>query len=521
MTTRDNGLLLSWHRKQPLWFFSWCLFVLLMAGGASGQPEEFVPRTLDTGPPPYELASDSLQEEQTQNYLKEIITSLNAKAAMANQKHLWQDGKWSTVLRSHLIDLSMWWKFADVTAWVLQTVGDHASVRQAFFFGMPFLEWMCEPFVLPADTALSGPQVEQELDRIARFILLKQEEGMAVSLDQVGDASLSEEAAKQYLNFYLLLIRQLGARDESEEVNLSLKLSALVYGLDKLENVADLHSNLPEEAKRKADEVSEALVKLLRAAAEVKEKPVFIRIDMEEYAYKNATLAIFKDVVEKNPEISRNDDGTLRLGVVIQAYLRDACRDLDDLRQWGRKHQLRVPVRLVKGAYEKYEKELAAKKGAAKSPVWNSKESTDASYEQLSEFLILNKDHFQFAFATHNIRSIAHSMALAGSYGISKTEFEFQMLQGMGDEIKQVVTSMGYRMRVYVPAGAYNRAFKYAGRRFSELANKDNALSRTLRGDYTHIEGPPPRFNGPDDSADGVCVETLVANARARFSGEQ
>ena len=521
MTNKDNALPLSRHSKERLWFFLWCLFFFLTAASASGQPEEFVPRTLDSGPPPYQLPSDALQEEQTQNCLKQIIAALNAKVAVANQKYLWQDGKWRTVLRNRLIDLSMWWKFADATTWVLRTVGEHATVREVFFFAMPFLEWMCEPFVAPVDTALPEPQLVQEVDRLAQFIRLKQEEGMAVSIDHVGDASLSEEGASQYLNFYLLLIRQLAARDDLEEINLSLKLSALVYALDKLQNVADLHANLPEDASQKANEVKEALVKLLQAASEGKGKRVFIRIDMEEYAYKNATLAIFRDFVETHPEIVRNEDGTLRLGIVIQAYLRDACKDLDDLLQWASKHQLRVPVRLVKGAYEKYEKELAGKKGDPKSPVWSFKESTDAGYEKLSEFLILNQDHFQFAFATHNIRSIAHAMALASSYGIGKSEFEFQMLQGMGDEIKEVVTSLGYRMRVYVPAGAYARALTYAGRRFSELANKDNALSRTLRGDTTHLEGPPPKFHAPEDSADGACVETLVANARSRFSGEQ
>ena len=343
---------------------------------------------------------------------------------------------------------------------------------------------------------------------------------MAVSLDHVGDASLSEEGAGRYLAFYLLLIRRLAAQEEIEEINLSLKLSALVYGLDRLQNVTELHAGLSEEPAKKAKEAKEALVKLLQAAGEVKEKRVFIRIDMEEYAYKNATLAIFRDVVEENPEIVRNENGGLRLGVVIQAYLRDACKDLEALLEWGRKHELRVPVRLVKGAYEKYEKELAATKGDSRSPVWSFKESTDAGFEQLSEFLILNQDHFQIAFATHNLRSIAHAMALASSYGIGKAEFEFQMLQGMGDEIKEVVTGMGYRLRVYVPTGAYARALTYAGRRFSELANKENALSRTLRGDTAHLEGPPPTFHSPEDSAEGACVEALVARARTALAGK-
>ena len=522
MTPRDNALPLFRNRRQSLLAFICCLLILLTAASASGQPEEAFPppATLDIWPPPQELPSEALQEEQTQTFLKEIITNLNAKVALTNQQSLWKEDRWHTVLRNHLIELSMWWKFADVTAWVLRTMGDHATVRQVFFFAMPFLEWMCEPFVILVDTSLPEPQRDQEMDRLVQFIQFKHEEGMGVSIDHVGDASLSEEDASRYLDFYLLLIRHLAAREDIEEINLSVKLSALVYALDKLQGVADLHSNLPEDAAKKAKEAKEALVKLLRAAREVNEKSVLIRIDMEEYAYKNATLAIFRDVVTENPEIVRNEDGSLRLGVVIQAYLRDACKDLEHLLEWGRKHELRVPVRLVKGAYEKYEKELAGSKGDPRSPVWSFKESTDAGFEKLSEFLILNQDHFQFAFATHNIRSIAHAMALASSYGIGKADFEFQMLQGMGDEIKEVVTGMGYRLRVYVPAGDYTRALTYAGRRFSELANKENALARTLRGDTTHLEGPPPKFHSPEDSADGTCVEALVAKARTALSGK-
>jgi RHH-type proline utilization regulon transcriptional repressor/proline dehydrogenase/delta 1-pyrroline-5-carboxylate dehydrogenase len=379
---------------------------------------------------------------------------------------------------------------------------------------------MSEPFVLPVDTSLPEKQLAQEMDKIAQFIAAKKEEGMAVSLDHVGDASLSQDAASQYLDFYIQLIRHLAPREEIEEINFSVKLSALLYELEKLQGVANISSATSADARKKAGEAKEALTKLLAAANEAKDKKVFVRIDMEEYAYKDATLAIFKEVVEDNPAIVRNADGSLRLGVVIQAYLRDAYKDLDDLLKWGKKNQLRVPVRLVKGAYEKYEKAVARKKGDTKSPVWSHKESTDASYEKLNEFLALNKEHFQFAMATHNIRSIAHAMALASGCGIRKSEFEFQMLRGMGDEIKEVITSMGYGMRIYVPAGSYARGFKYAGRRFMELANKDNALSRTLRGDYSHMEGPAPRFIGPDDTRDGEAVEALVANARASFRGE-
>jgi hypothetical protein len=515
----SNLSLNSSHPGQRFRIVALCLIIVLAATFASGEPQPLV-ENLGAQPSVYEFASDVVQEELTQAFLQDIIASLDAKVAVMKQKRLWQDGKWQKVLRRQVIELSMWWKFADLTSWVLQTVGDHAAVRHTFFFAMPFLEWMCEPFVLPVDTTLPEKQLAQEMDKIAGFIASRKEEGMAVSLDHVGDASLSRDAADQVLDFYLQLMRHLTPREDLEEINFSIKLSALVYELEKLQGIADLNATTSVEARKKAGEAKAALVRLLAAAAEVQDKKVFVRIDMEEYAYKDATLAIFREVVEENPAIVRNADGSLRLGVVIQAYLRNAGKDLDDLLRWGKKNRLRVPVRLVKGAYEKYEKAVAGKQGDTKSPVWSHKESTDASYEKLTEFLTLNKEYFQIAIATHNIRSIAHAMALASACGIRKSEFEFQMLHGMGDEIKEVITSMGYGMRVYVPAGSYARGFKYAGRRFMELASKDNALSRTLSGDFSHMEGPAPRFIGPEDTKDGEAVEALLASARTGFSSE-
>ncbi len=87
-----------------------------------------------------------------------------------------------------------------------------------------------------------------------------------------------------------------------------------------------------------------ALGQLLQAADEVKEKSVFIRLETAGYADEKATLALFKEVVAENPEIIRNQDGSLRLGVVIQACRRDVCGDLEDLLEWARRHTVRVPV---------------------------------------------------------------------------------------------------------------------------------------------------------------------------------
>jgi hypothetical protein len=93
-------------------------------------------------------------------------------------------------------------------------LGDDASARETFFFIMPFLNWICEPFFLPVDGGFSERQPEEEMGGIARFITLKQEEGVTVSLAPVRGGSLSQDEASRYFRFCIQIIRLVAARDD-------------------------------------------------------------------------------------------------------------------------------------------------------------------------------------------------------------------------------------------------------------------------------------------------------------------
>ena len=71
----------------------------------------------------------------------------------------------------------------------------------------------------------------------------------------------------------------------------------------------------------------ERLRALLRVA---REQQAFINVDMESYDKKCLTLHIFKSILgeEEFRDFSN-------VGIVIQCYLRDAERDLHDLRDWA------------------------------------------------------------------------------------------------------------------------------------------------------------------------------------------
>ncbi|MEF2231597.1 MAG: proline dehydrogenase family protein [Pseudodesulfovibrio sp.] len=437
-------------------------------------------------------------EEQTRHILAQMQVSLQKQLADNPQS-------FSESLRMHLINVAMWPPVAPLAQDILTSLGDSAEARERFAFIMPMVKWMSEPFLFPVETGGTPEEKAREADKIFNLMAKLRKQGFATSLDNVGDASLSPKDALVYEDYYVTLIRAFIKSGNNDELYLSIKLSALVHDLDKaLED--------GPAAKAKRQEIMDALGRLLAPAAQAPDKAIFLRLDMEEYCYKNLTLQLFREIVENAPSLAIGPKGNLRIGVVIQAYLRSSAEDIRGLVNWARSRNLRVPIRLVKGAYLDYERKTAAEKRYP-SPVWDNKPSTDANYEALSACMLLNLDTVLPAFATHNIRTQAHAIALTKAYGLPDEVSRIQMLYGMGDPIKHVVAAMGYPLREYIPAGSLARGLKYSGRRFEELASSDNALARTMRGDFREADGSTPIFIGESDIKDSHEVEAFLKDS--------
>ena len=169
---------------------------------------------------------------------------------------------------------------------------------------------------------------------------------------------------------------------------------------------------------------------------------------MESYAHKNTTLELFKTLFT---ETEFRD--WPHAGIVIQAYLRDAEKDLLDLIEWGRARGTRFTVRLVKGAYWDYEKIKSTPERLERFRfICKSRRATQIS-KRSRAFLLENESIVTAAFGSHNVRSIAHAQALADELGIDRSRFEFQLLYGMAGPIKRALVEMGYRVREYCPVG--------------------------------------------------------------------
>ena len=238
-------------------------------------------------------------------------------------------------------------------------------------------------------------------------------------------------------------------------VNLSLKLSALDSQFDAI------------DPRGTTDRVLARLRPIWRLA---RAQGAQVHIDMESHATKDLALAIFRQIAGEEEFRDWTD-----CGIVIQAYLKDAPRDLERLADWARRRGTPVWVRLVKGAYWDHET-IHARSAGWPVPVWRKKWQTDACFEAATTFLLEHANLLRPALGSHNLRSLAHGMAVAEHLGLDRRAVEMQMLYGMGDPEKEAVTAAGWRLRVYMPYGQLVPGMAYLVRRLLENSSNDSFL---------------------------------------------
>ncbi len=157
-------------------------------------------------------------------------------------------------------------------------------------------------------------------DDVMKTLRKRRDQRIGFTVDLLGEAVVSETEAGEYAARCLELLEHLAREtqgwtdplgDDAElfpVVNLSVKISALYSQM----NPAD-----------PADAIAHLAPKLRPILRRAKELGAFINFDMESYAHKNTTLELFKTLFT---------EGEFRdwphAGIVIQAYLRDAEKDL-------------------------------------------------------------------------------------------------------------------------------------------------------------------------------------------------
>src|SRR3989338_7701828 len=313
--------------------------------------------------------------------------------------------------------------------------------------------------------------------------------GAACSLDVLGEQVLSEAEAGRYAQQCRQALQQLAAAYDAlppatplvtcgPRPHLSVKPSALTPRFDPISPP----SRIAQPATRLAPILQQA-----------KESKALVTLDMEQYALRDLTLVLATQLLEQS-----GVGPPAGLGIVIQAYLRDAQASTEQLLQWLAVRRCPLTVRLVKGAY--WDHEVAHAAGRYwQIPVYQDKAATDAAFERLTQRLLSAHQMVTTAIASHNVRSIAHAMAVAEALGIPKTQVEFQLLYGMGDALGAAIVGLGYPLRIYTPVGELIPGMAYLVRRLLENTSNESFLrqeSAAERNPEALLKAPLVTENG-------------------------
>jgi len=298
---------------------------------------------------------------------------------------------------------------------------------------------MAEQFVM-------GQTIQDALRRAAPL----ERQGYRASYDMLGEAALSASDAQRYFQHYADAIEAIGANASQsnlmERAGISVKLSAL-------------HPRY--ETAQRARVMAELLPRLRELALKAARAGISLTVDAEESHRLILSLELFAALAD-----DRALSGWEGLGLAVQAYQKRAIHVIDWLVELGADKRRRWMIRLVKGAYWDSEIKLAQQLGLD-YPVFTRKASTDVSYLACARRLLQASERVFPQFATHNVRTVATILELAGP----RQEFEFQKLHGMGDRLyERVVASTGLNRpcRVYAPVGSHRDLLPYLVRRLLE-----------------------------------------------------
>jgi proline dehydrogenase len=139
------------------------------------------------------------------------------------------------------------------------------------------------------------------------------------------------------------------------------------------------------------------------------------------------------------------------LGLALQAYLQRTHRDIEPLLAQG------SPLRICKGIYREERSHLV-------NGAWRDRGAINPHFVEYVE-RCFEAGTF-VAIATHDEALINEIVERIQQKGVDKTRFEFQMLLGVCEPLRDKLLRMGFGVRIYVPYGA--DWYGYSTRRLKE-----------------------------------------------------
>jgi len=117
------------------------------------------------------------------------------------------------------------------------------------------------------------------------------------------------------------------------------------------------------------------------------------------------------------------------------------------------------------------------------------------------------------AIASHNVRSLAHAIALREAMGIGRSEVEgVQLLHGMADPLERALVTLGERVRVYCPVGELLPGIAYLVRRLLENTSNQGFV----RAGYLERQDPEVPLQAPAPETGFLATEPPALETTAK-----
>jgi len=241
-------------------------------------------------------------------------------------------------------------------------------------------------------------------------------QGFKATMDVLGESISERDEALKSTKDNIDVLKAI--TDNNLDCNLSVKLTMLGLGIDKEFCLNNMREILSEATNRN----------------------IFVRIDMEDSSVTQTTLDVFNTLRTEFDQ----------MGIVIQAYLRRSFADVENLSTG------QVNLRICKGIY--IEPEEIAFKGF---------QEVRDNFLKLVNTALSNGSYV--GIATHDDFLVDQSIKIINELKLPKDKFEFQMLLGVRENLRDKILKEGYKLRIYVPFG--ERWYEYSIRRFKENPN--------------------------------------------------
>jgi proline dehydrogenase len=245
----------------------------------------------------------------------------------------------------------------------------------------------------------------EKLDDALAAVRTLTSEGIAVTLDHLGEDVTSRAEATRSRDAYLAALDALAPLGFGRRVEVSVKLSAFGQGL------RDGGHDLALELVRPVVESASA-------------QGTTVTLDMEDSRTVDSTLAVLA-------ELRRDHPGT---GAVLQAMLHRTEDDARALAVAGSR------VRLVKGAYDE-----------PASVAHQGKKAVDRAYARCLEILMAGPGYPMVG--SHDPEMIRGAQLLAARSRRRPDSWEVQMLYGIRPGEQHRLVANGLQVRAYVPYG--------------------------------------------------------------------